>query len=106
MTKKVNLMIATVVGLLALAGYYSDAAHFYQPRTIATSEHAEMQSWNELESITHKIDVLKLKIARITDRAAQQQRPLSAGEVQEITSLRDEIRLHHNRRNSILSGNN
>ena len=112
---KVHIMIGIALGALALLGYCADAIHYYEPsgsadteyaeiRSHAAAEHASIRSWSELESIKHQTEVLELKIQRILDRAAAQGRALTVEEAHEITSLREEIRLHNDRRNMILAG--
>ena len=108
-------MVTVILGVLALLGYATNALHYYEPsgsadteyadiRSAAAAEHASIRSWSELESIKHQVEVLELKIARIIDRAHQQERALTVEETHEITSLREEIRLHNDRRNMILAG--
>ena len=110
-------MIGIAVGVLAVFGYLSDAVNYYQPSSSAASEHtsirsivdeeiASVRSWSELDSITHAVEVLELKIGRIIDRASLQDRALTLEEREEIASLREEIRLHNDRRNTILAGRN
>jgi len=99
---KISTIIGIAIGLLALVGYATDAGNYYEPRAEADASHAAMSSFNELDSITNKVDVLELKIRRIVDIAEIQRRQLTATEQYEIDSLREEIRLLHDRRNDIL----
>lgn len=110
-------MMGIALAALAFLGYLTDAVNYYEPSSEAAAEHtsirseaasetASVRSWSELESIKHQVEVLHLKIARITDRAVLQERGLTVEEQQEIESLREEIRLHNDRRNAILAGRN
>ena len=111
----VQVMIGVTLGVLALLGYCVDAANYYQPSSSAATEHASIRSvvdvelasvrsWSELDSIKHQVEVLELKIQRIIDLATLQERGLTIEEEQNITSLREEIRLHNDRKNALLAG--
>jgi len=99
---KISTILGVILAAIAVAGYAFDAGGYYQPSAEAAEQHASMASWNEMDSIDHKIEVLKLKIQRITDMATVERRPLTPAEEQEIASFRQEITLHQNRRNDIL----
>ena len=101
---KIQAIIGLTLASLALAGYAFDAVNYYEPSTHAAEQHASIMSWSELDSIKHQVEVLELKINRITDRAEAARRPLNDGEKQEILSLREEIRIHNDRKNIILKG--
>ena len=106
-------MIGVSIGVLALVGYMTDAANYYEPKANASLEHSNIRAyidaeiastrgWSELESINHQIEVLQLQIQRVIDRAAIMNRGLTDEERQQIESLRDEIRFHNDRKNQIL----
>jgi len=99
---KVQAMIGLALSVIALLGAIGTAANYYEPRAEAAHEHESIQSWNELDSIKSQVEILKLKIQRITDLAALQQRPLNASEEQEIALLHAEIAVLNARRNDIL----
>jgi len=101
---RLQAILGGILAAIAVAGYAFDAGGYYQPQAEADQQHAAMASWNELDSIEHRLEVLQLKIQRIIDMAAIERRPLTEGEDHEIASLREEIRLHNDRRNSILAG--
>ena len=103
-TAKVQAMIGLATAAVVLLGYFGDAANYYETSSNAAAERSSIMSWSELESIKHKIEVLKLKIQRITDRAVSQSRGLTLDEAEEIAFMREEIRLHNDRRNAILAG--
>lgn len=111
---KVTGMITLALGTIALLGYAFDVMNYYQPATEAAAEHGSIRSyvdkenagvraWSELDSIKSQIEIAELKITRITDRADAERRPLTAGEAQEVASLRAEVNALNSRRNAILA---
>lgn len=108
--KKITAITSSIIGLVVVGGYLSDAHNYYITREEADQEHLilaqaqrEQKSWSELESIKHQISILHIQISRIVDRAESENRALTPSEENEITSLREELRYHNDRRNTILA---